>query len=115
MWARLVNTAVGIWLMASPSVLELGGAAKANSVICGALAASFSVIAIWEVTRGLRWVNLLVGCWLLISAFVFDFRGAAAVATAIVSGLVMAAMSLIRGPIKQQTGGGWSALFGRAG
>ncbi|HEX6125285.1 MAG TPA: hypothetical protein VFZ23_07910 [Pyrinomonadaceae bacterium] len=96
--------------MASTGVFGTGGAAKANSVICGALAASFSIIAIWEVTRGLRWLNTVIGCWLLIAVFGFDYERSGMV-SGFVAGLLMIAMSLVRGTVKQRTGGGWKALL----
>ena len=114
MWARIINAALGIWLMTSPSVLEFGGAAKTNSVICGALAASLAIIAIWEVTRGLRWLNLLIGAWLLIAPWILGF-GSEAIINSFVVGILMVILSTFRGSIRQQTGGGWAALFGSKG
>lgn len=110
MWARIINAALGIWLTASPSVLDFGGAAKTNSVVCGALAASFAVIAVWEVTRGLRRLNLLIGVWLLPAGLIFGF-GVEATMNTIAVGILIIILSLFRGSIKQQTGGGWTALF----
>ena len=112
MWARLLNTIIGIWLAASPGVLGTSGLAKINSVACGALAASFSIIAIWEVTRGLRWVNTLIGCWLLLAVFIFDHQ-TIGVLSGLAAGVAMIAFSLVRGTIRHATGGGWRSLFSR--
>ena len=98
--------------MASPALLGIDGVAKASNVICGALSASFAVIAIWEATRGLRWVNMVVGCWLLVSVLLFEFQGGDVIAI-VVSGVVLISMSLIRGAVTQQIGGGWLELIGR--
>lgn len=114
MWARLINAALGIWLMASSTILEFDVAAKNNSVICGALAASFAIIAIWEVTRGLRWLNLLIGAWLLIAHWILGF-GSEAVINSVVVGILMVIFSTFRGSIRQQMGGGWATLFGSKG
>lgn len=110
MWARILNAFVGIWLMATPSIFGLTGRAKANNVICGALAASFAVIAIWEVTRGLRWINFLIGVWLCVSVFVLGYSRDE-VASGLIAGAVLVALSLFKGTVKNQMGGGWSELF----
>lgn len=98
--------------MAAPSVLQFGGGAKTNSVVCGALSTSFAIMAIWEITRALRWINLSIGGWLVIAPWVFGFQGMEIIVSTIV-GLIMMAMSLIRGTIKNRTGGGWTSLLGR--
>lgn len=113
MWPRFISIIVGIWLLASGDVLGLDGTAKANNVICGSLAATFATIALWETTRGLRWLNLLIGIWLVISLLVFGYSGAPLVSS-LIGGLLLATFSLIRGEMKEQTGGGWSSLWGRS-
>ena len=109
MWPRFISIAVGIWLAASADVFGFDGTVKANAVICGALAATLAIVSIWEVTRGLRWINLAIGIWLLASLLVFGSEGRAIVSS-LVSGILLITFSLQRGDIKQQTGGGWSAL-----
>lgn len=74
MWARLLNIVLGVWLMASPSVLGYVGQARTNSTITGALAASFACIAIWGVTRPLRWLNVALGAWLIVAGWVLGFE-----------------------------------------
>jgi hypothetical protein len=71
MWAQLINAMLGMWLMAASSALDYGGPARMNHYIVGPLAVSCAVIAIWEVTRPLRWGSLALGLWLLISAWMF--------------------------------------------
>lgn len=110
MWARIINAALGIWLMASPSVLGLGKSAKENSVVCGALAASFAIIAIWEVTRALRRLNSLIGIWLLIAPWFLGLAGEATV-NSLGVGILMIVFSMFGGEVKENLGGGWSALF----
>ena len=53
--------------MASPAVLDYADPARANDRIIGPIVASMATIAIWEVTRPLRWVNVVLGAWLLIA------------------------------------------------
>ena len=69
MWPRIVNIALGLWLMVAPSVLDYGDPAAANDRIVGPIAAALAVIAVWEATRPLRWVNVVLGLWLVIAPF----------------------------------------------
>lgn len=111
MWPRLLNICLGVWLMASASWLgDAGGAARANSTIVGALAASFACIAIWGATRPLRWVNLVLGLWLVVAGWVLGFEATSAINGNIV-GALMAALALVRGEVKEQFGGGWKAVW----
>ncbi len=111
MWPRIGNTILGIWLMTAPAVLSYGGSARINDLIIGPIAASVAVIAIWEVTRPLRWVSTLLGIWLLVAPWVLGYDSLAAILNSLASGAIMALLSAARGAITQEFGGGWSALW----
>lgn len=111
MWARLANTAAGLWLMAAPAVLGYGGPAATNDRIVGPLAATFAVIAIWEVTRGLRWINLALGLWLLAAPWLLGGYPADATANSMAAGALLAVLSLVRGELRKTYGGGWPAVW----
>ena len=111
MWARLANTAVGLWLMAAPAVLGYSGAAATNDRIVGPLAATFAIVAIWEVTRALRWANLALGLWMLAAPWLLGGYPAEATAGSMAAGALLALFSLVRGKIRQEYAGGWSALW----
>jgi len=112
MWAQLISTLVGIWLMAAPQVLGYAGsrAAADNHHVVGPLVATFAVIALWQVTRPLRWLNLLLGLWLIVSPIILS-HPPVAMAHSVVGGAVVVAMSLIRGRLNKRYGGGWSQLW----
>jgi hypothetical protein len=113
MWAQIINTALGIWLMAAPAVLGFGGAADTNNRIVGPIAATFAVIAVWECTRGTRWVNVAAGLWLLIAPWVLGYDELAPrIDDRIVGGLLIL-FGLVQGKVRQQFGGGWLSLFKR--
>ncbi|CAN5373025.1 MAG: SPW repeat domain-containing protein [Pyrinomonadaceae bacterium] len=61
MWPRIINIALGVWLMAAPAVIGDAGAARTNDVIVGALAASLALIAISEAARPARWAGFALG------------------------------------------------------
>ena len=110
MWAQLINAMLGIWLMAAPPVLDYGGAARMNHDIVGPLAVGCAVIAVWEVTRPLRWGNLALGLWLLISAWTFALPWAVTLISSLV-GVLLSTFSFMGGVDWQRYGGGWSSLW----
>jgi hypothetical protein len=110
MWARVISAILGIWLMAAPAVLGYDGLAATSHRIVGPIAASLAVIAIWEVTRPLRWGNLLLGLWLIVSPLVLG-GGSSVVISSLIVGVLLSTCALMPGSVKHQFGGGWSALW----
>jgi hypothetical protein len=110
MWALYLNVAIGIWLMAAPSVLGYGRPAAANDWIVGPLIAAFACIACWEITRALHWVAMPLGFWLLLAPWFLDYSPTAML-NSLVTGLATVICSCFGGTITQQYGGGWSALW----
>ena len=109
-WARLLNAAVGIWLMAAPAVLGYGAPAATNDRLVGPIAASFAIIALWEVTRPVRRVNLGLGVWLIAAPLVLGYGTLPAVNSVIV-GVLLTGLSLVRGEVTGQFGGGWRTVW----
>lgn len=107
---RLVNAALGLWLMVAPAVLDYGDPAQTNDRIVGPLVASMAVIALWDVTRPLRFVNAALGAWLVLSPLVLGYP-TDAMANSIAVGVLVVAVALIPGPIKGRYGGGWRELW----
>jgi hypothetical protein len=112
MWAHAIVTALGIWLMVAPSVLEYGDPARINDWIVGPIVATFGCIALWEATRGCRWVNFILGIWLVIAPWPLWYGTLPAMhSTAI--GLLIVGLSLVKGRRVNEIGGGWSMLWRR--
>lgn len=114
MAAQAIACAVGLWLMAAPGVLNYDGAPRLNDQILGPLAASFACVAMWQVTRSVRWANVALGSWLILAPL-FLRHGPAAAINSVLSGLVLAEASLVRGRLPHRMGGGWKSLFGKSG
>ena len=113
MWAQVVNALLGVWLLAAPAVLGYGDPARTNDRIVGPLAASLAAIAVWEVTRPLRWANLAFGLWLLAAPWLLNYETTATVNSTL-TGVLFAALSLVRGTYRpERFGGGWAALWTR--
>ena len=108
--ARLLNIALGIWLMAAPAWLAYGTPASTNDRVVGPLIITFATVAIWEATRSLHWINLALGLWLLLAPWLLGYPTTPLINSMIV-GLLVAALSLVHGEIAGRYGGGWSALF----
>ena len=51
----------GLWLMVAPSVLDSAGPATTSARIAGPGMVSVAFLAVFAITRGLRWANLPVG------------------------------------------------------
>lgn len=112
MWAQIASALLGIWLMAAPALLGYHDPARTNDYIVGPLAASIGFIAVWEVTRALRWANLVLGIWLVIAPWVLGYDPGTTVHSTI-AGLLLIALAWVRGPMTRQYGGGWRSLLPR--
>ena len=108
MWAQLISALIGIWLMASPSVLGYGRPLATSDWIVGPLVASFGLIAAWSVTRAARWANVVLAAWLVLSPFALGNAGLAA--NHVVSGILLGTLALVRGQSRHSFGGGFRSL-----
>ena len=70
MWARLVNAALGSWLLVSALLWRQGHAQALNSAICGVLALGFALSGLVS-ERPTRLLNVVIGSWLMLSAVAF--------------------------------------------
>lgn len=110
MWPRIVSALLGIWLMVAPSVLHYEGIASISDHIAGPVVAATAIVAIWEITRPLRWLGILFGLWLLLAPAFFHFPSPALVNSA-VAGTALIILSFLGGRIGQTFGGGWRELL----
>lgn len=117
MWPRLVNIAVGIWLMFAPAVLgysTTSALAEGSDRIIGPLVVSASIAAIWDEIRPLRWVSVGLGVAAIVLPIVlgpfFGWPIDGAISS-VVSGIVIVLAGRIRGPIDNEFGGGWRSIW----
>lgn len=111
MWSRLLSAAIGIWLIAAPGVLHYAPGAQTNDRIVGPLVVSFSIIAIWQITRALRWLNLPLGLWLIVAPGLLDHVSKVARWSDLAAGIVLVALAFVRGPCPHRFAGGWPSLW----
>jgi hypothetical protein len=110
MWMHLLPALAGIWLMASPAVLDYADPARANDRIIGPIVASLAIIAMWEIARALRWVNVILGAWLLIVPWLLGHTSDARW-NSLAAGALVLGFSLVKGERTHPFGGGWSSLW----
>ena len=111
MWAQIVNALLGIWLMASPAILGYRGAGRINDLIVGPVAATFAIIAIWEVTRVLGKVNVALGIWLVVAPWVLGYESDIPAINHSIVGITLIMMAMTRVKTDGKFGGGWSSLW----
>ena len=111
MWAQAINVLLGLWLMAAPAVLGYADPARTNDHIVGPLVATVAAIALWEVTRPMRWINVALGLWLLVAPWVLGYGEAGVTLHSFAVGAPLALLAPVRGRITQRFGGGWSSLW----
>ncbi len=103
-WNLLASVALGVWLMASPTVLGFGGTAAHSNHLAGALVVTVAVMALGEVGRPLRFVNMLFGAWFIVSPWLLDGATTASTVSDIVVGVALILLSLRRGPVRENYG-----------
>ena len=114
---RLVNVALGVWLMAAPAILGYSTTSSlANGIdrAIGPFVASAAIIAIWPEVRPVRWVNVFLGLLLAVGvpivALLTNYP-VAGVVSAMVTGVAVAGVATIRGPLDARFGGGWRSIW----
>ena len=103
-WTLAAGALLGVWVMSSPALFESTPPAAHSAHVIGALVVTVGVIATAEVVRALRFLNLLFGAWIAMSGWVLSGASAAAQWSGLVVGLLILALSLPRGPIRERYG-----------
>lgn len=111
MWASIINTILGLWVMISPYVLHFEKTAANNNYIVGPLVITFAITSLWEVNRSARYLNMVAGSWLVISPFLLRFKSADVIWITVVSGILILSFSFVKGKVRGNYGGGWRSLF----
>jgi len=103
-WNLAAGAAMGLWLMAAPSVLGAGGRAADSDRIAGALAVTAAVIAMAEVTRAARFANVLLGAWTAAAPWLLEGASAAGRWNGLVADVLMAGLAFRRGRVSEKYG-----------
>lgn len=111
MWAQILNTILGLWLMASPDILGYNGIAADIDHIIGPVVASFSIIALSGCTRSVSMYNVPLGIWLLLAPWVLNYENEASTFNDMAVGFLVTGLAFFKRKTSKQYGGGWSALW----
>lgn len=104
-WTLLASALFGGWLLVAPALLGSEGTTLSNSDrLVGSLVITWALIALAEVARPVRFLNVPLGLWLLAAPFVLGGGLGAAAWSGIVVGLLLVALSLPRGPVRDVYG-----------
>ena len=103
-WTLVVSALVGLWVMFAPALFGSEVPAAHSDQVTGALVVTVAVISTAEVVRAFRFMNVLFGAWIVVSAWMLSGASAAAQWNGLVAGLLILALSLPRGHIREQYG-----------
>lgn len=110
-WAQILNAFLGIWLMAAPAVLDFHGPGRINNLIVGPIAATFAIIAIWEVVRPLGKLNIASGIWLVLAPLILNHQSMVPVINSFLVGIMMIGLALTSSRTSGKFAGGWRSLL----
>lgn len=103
-WTLSASMVIGIVLMLTRLLADTTGSAADNDHLIGSLVVTFSVMALGEVARPLRFANALFGAWMLLAPWILEGYFGRGTAIALLAGLLLIALSLPRGSIHSHYG-----------
>jgi hypothetical protein len=106
----LALCAIGIWLTFTRLTYGNSGSLTNSDHLTGLLIVTFAIIAFAEVARAVRFLIVPAGLWLAVAPFVLDGAGSPLATWAgAATGLVIVALSIPRGSIRNSYGG-WNVF-----
>ncbi|OJU82272.1 MAG: hypothetical protein BGO10_05350 [Chlamydia sp. 32-24] len=102
-WNLMLSALLGAWMIYSVHMFSTNLAAS-NDYILGALIITFSIIAMAEVTRSVRFINLLIGLWIFISTWVLPGFSEFGEINQAIMGIILFHLSIPRGKILERYG-----------
>jgi hypothetical protein len=103
-WNLIGSVILGLWLMSSPSILNIQGGLAIDDYIQGPLIVAFSVIAFAEPFRAVRYLNLLFGLCLILAPWLVSRAPHAGIVNNIVVGLLVLGLAFHKGKISERYG-----------
>ena len=109
-WNLTLSVLLGIWLMASPSFLNLQGGVAISDYIEGPMIVAFSIIAFAELFRAIRYLNILFGLVLILTALIVPESSLNGILNNTVIGILAIVFSFRKGRISERYGA-WEKLI----
>ena len=92
-WQDWANLLVGIWLCASPWVLQLDDPQAIRTLlVVGFLVIAAEVFTFFPLRAFDEWINIALGGWLVVAPWLSGMTSAAGSANCVASGLLIAAL-----------------------
>ncbi len=104
-WNLFLSLLVGMWVMASPAILDFEGPFADHNNVAGALIITFGIIAMSDVARSVRLMNVIVGLWLIVIPWTLDINHDVSFWSSILSGAAIILLSIRKGIIGEKRGG----------
>lgn len=96
---------LGAGLMFTPAIFGMTGAAADSNHLVGPLVITFSVIALADVARTVRWLNIPLGLWLAVAPWFLDGFASGSLWSTMGAGLLLVVLSVPRGRIQDKFAG----------
>ena len=103
-WNLYLVMALGFWVAAAPAILGYSGTIANSNHVAGALIVTFTVIAMSEVGRPIRYILILFGLWLIAAPWIFSTDHEMAKWSGVISGVVLILLCLRRGAVRDKRG-----------
>lgn len=103
-WNLVASVGLGVWLMLAPAALGSTGSAAHSDHVVGALIITFSVMALADVGRALRFVNVLLGALSIAAPWLLTGATEASRLSSAIAGALVILLSVRRGPVGERYG-----------
>lgn len=105
-WMLLASVAIGVWFMFTRLTFDNAGTMADSDHLVGSLVVVFSIMALAEVARAVRFINVAFGAWLIAAPWLLDGAGSPLAAwNGVVGGALLIALAIPRGPVKDSYAG----------
>jgi nucleoside-diphosphate-sugar epimerase/uncharacterized membrane protein len=102
----LVSSAIGVWFMLTRLTFGNAGNMANSDHLVGSLVVVFSIMALAEVVRPVRFINMLFGAWLLAAPWLLEGGGSAlSTWNGVIGGALLIVLALPRGRINDSYAG----------
>ncbi|WON72563.1 vitamin K epoxide reductase family protein [Nitrosospira sp. Is2] len=101
-WTMAASIAIAITLMFSRVTFGTAGAAADSDHVIGLLVVTFSIMALSEVGRPLRFANVPLGAWLIAAPILLTGYSSLAATASVICGVLLILLALPRGPIESR-------------
>jgi hypothetical protein len=106
-WTLLISIAIGVWLTFTRLTFDSFGTMTNSDHLVGLLVVTFTIIALAEVARSVRFINIPFGVWLIAAPWLLDgITSPLATWNGVICGALLIVLAIPRGRIKN-TYAGW--------